>query len=136
MQFSRSMGFEPKPVCGSNPRKEKGGKMRESLCGGALALVSLSLVGLLLAGPARAQTAVAAGKLVVDAPTLTAIGVEWKIAGDDNRNAAVGDGYWQKRATGPRKGPPALRIPPPRVNKPPAPLPPGDPLPPHPHRQP
>ena len=33
---------------------------------------------------------------MVDAPTLTAIGVEWKITGDDNRNAAVEVSYRRK----------------------------------------
>lgn len=71
--------------------------MRIGLWGGALALV-------LLAAPARAEVAVTAGKLVVDAPTLTAIGVEWKITGDNNRNAGVevsyrkkGEAAWHRR---------------------------------------
>jgi hypothetical protein len=69
------------------------------------------MAGLLLAGvPARAQTAVTAGKLVVDAPTLTAIGVEWKIAGDDNRNAAVQVSYRRRGETAWRQALPLLRI--------------------------
>jgi len=53
--------------------------------------------------PAWAENPVTSGKLVVDAPTLTAIGVEWKVGGDDNRNAAVevsfrrkGEQAWHK----------------------------------------
>ena len=67
--------------------------MRGSLWSGALALV-------LLATPVHAEVAATAGKLVVDAPTLTAIGVEWKITGDDNRNAAV-DVSYRRRARRP-----------------------------------
>src|ERR1700744_5878319 len=77
--------------------------MRAGLWYGALALA-------LLATPVQAQTAVTAGKLVVDAPTLTAIGVEWKIAGDDNRNAVVEVSYRRKGETAWRKALPLLRI--------------------------
>ena len=81
--------------------------MRATLWYGALALA-------LLATPASAQpsaqTAVSAGRLVVDAPTLTGIGVEWKITGDDNRNAAVEVSYRKKGETAWRKALPLLRI--------------------------
>ena len=77
--------------------------MRAGFWYGALALA-------LLATPVQAQTAVTAGKLVVDAPTLTAIGVEWKIAGDDNRNAAVEVSYRRRGETAWRKALPLLRI--------------------------
>ena len=65
---------------------------------------------LLAAHPAWSQTVTASGKLVVDAPTLTAIGVEWKIAGDDNRNAAVEVSYRRKGEQAWRKALPLLRI--------------------------
>src|SRR3954470_18359643 len=108
--LAAAWGLNQSLFAGQIPGKEKGLKMRGSLCGGALTLVSLLLVGLLLAGPARAQAVVAAGKLVVDAPTLTAIGVEWKIAGDDNRNAAVEVSYRKKGETAWRQALPLLRI--------------------------
>ena len=76
--------------------------MRAGFWYGALALA-------LLATPVQAQTAVTAGKLVVDAPTLTAIGVEWKITGDDNRNAVVEVSYRKKGETAWRKALPLLR---------------------------
>ncbi len=51
----------------------------------------------------RSQTNTAPGEFRVDPPTLTALGFEWKIAGDDNRNARVevtyrrkGDRDWSK----------------------------------------
>jgi hypothetical protein len=60
-----------------------------------LALVALSL---LIGKPALSQTKAGAvsEKFVIEAPTLTAIGVEWKISGDDNRNAAVAVTYRRK----------------------------------------
>ena len=60
--------------------------------------------------PAWAEDQVTPGKLVVDAPTLTAIGVEWKITGDDNRNAAVEVSYRRKGEQGWHKALPLLRI--------------------------
>ena len=65
----------------------------------------------LLAAPAAAQTATASGKFVVEAPTLTAIGVEWKIAGDDNRNAGVEASYRRKGETAWHKVPAAAAHP-------------------------
>jgi hypothetical protein len=68
------------------------------------------MLAVLCAGPAQAQTATTSGKLLVDAPTLTAIGVEWKITGDDNRNAAVEVGYRRKGEQAWRKALPLLRV--------------------------
>lgn len=53
---------------------------------------------LLMTGHAdgQARNAVQPGELVVEAPTLTAIGVEWKIRGDDNATAAVAVTYRRK----------------------------------------
>jgi hypothetical protein len=74
---------------------------------GALVLIVFSS---LVAGSARSQTATVSGNLVVEAPTLNSIGVEWKITGDDNRNATVEVNY---RRTGEQewhKGLPLMRI--------------------------
>lgn len=68
------------------------------------------LLAILGMAPAWAQTATTSGKLVVDAPTLSAIGVEWKIAGDDNRNATVEVSYRRKGEQAWRKALPLLRI--------------------------
>jgi hypothetical protein len=56
-----------------------------------------------LAGRAEAaDNAVAPGLFIVERPTLKSLGFEWKISGDDNRNAAVvvtyrksGDAAWR-----------------------------------------
>lgn len=83
--------------------------MGKRFWGLAFVVAALSLT-LSFMGPAQSETSVTAGKLVVDAPTLTAIGVEWKIAGDDNTNAAVEVGYRKKGETALRKALPLLRI--------------------------
>jgi hypothetical protein len=46
-----------------------------------------------LAGGARAENAVAPGAFVIERPTLLSLGFEWKISGDDNRNAVVAVSY-------------------------------------------
>jgi hypothetical protein len=59
---------------------------------------------------ARAEPATTSGELVIDAPTLTAIGVEWKITGDDNTNAAVEVRYRRRGEQIWLKALPLLRI--------------------------
>jgi hypothetical protein len=48
------------------------------------------------AAQARTQAATTAGEFFVDPPTLVSLGFEWRIAGDDNRNARV-DVSFRKR---------------------------------------
>ena len=43
-----------------------------------------------------AQPATASGELTVEPPTLVSLGFEWKISGDDNRNAKVETAYRKK----------------------------------------
>lgn len=50
------------------------------------------------------------GKFVVEAATLTAIGVEWRIEGDDNRNATVEVSYRKKGERSWHQALPLLRI--------------------------
>src|SRR5438477_5221702 len=73
-------------------------------------LCAAFMLAVLGAVPARAENQVTSGKLVIDAPTLTAIGVEWKISGDDNRNAAVEVSFRRKGETAWRKALPLLRV--------------------------
>ena len=68
------------------------------------------MLATVLAMPAWAENQTTTGKLVIDAPTLTAIGVEWKITGDDNRNAAVEVSFRRKGEQAWRKALPLLRI--------------------------
>jgi hypothetical protein len=65
----------------------------------ALALIFLAAA--LIAAPARVQAAppqnsTTAGQFQIDPPTLVSLGFEWRIAGDDNRNARV-DVTFRKR---------------------------------------
>lgn len=64
-------------------------------------LMAMAVLGA-MAAPAWAGGAVTPGDFVIERPTLKSLGFEWKIAGDDNRNAAVavtwrkaGEGKWR-----------------------------------------
>jgi len=46
--------------------------------------------------PVRAQNATTAGQFTIERPTLTSLGFEWRISGDDNRNARVDVTYRRK----------------------------------------
>ena len=63
-------------------------------------------VSLLVAAPAWAQAPTTSGEFTVEPPTLLSLGFDWKISGDDNRNAHVDD-RWILR---PRPGPRRVRI--------------------------
>jgi hypothetical protein len=57
-----------------------------------------------------AQNSVTIGEFFIDPPTLVSLGFEWRIAGDDNRNATV-DVTFRKKGDQPwRKGLPLLRL--------------------------
>jgi hypothetical protein len=58
----------------------------------------------------QAQTTTVAGEFSVEPPTLLSLGFDWKIAGDDNRNAAVDVSYRKKGETAWKKGLPLLRL--------------------------
>lgn len=67
------------------------------------AFVAVAAATAFAAMPARAQNRVTAGELSVEPPTLISLGVDWRIDGDDNRNAQVaveyrkvGDGTWRQ----------------------------------------
>jgi len=64
----------------------------------------------LLAVPVRSQTYTSPGRFTVDPPTLVSLGFEWKISGDDNRNARVDVTYRKKGESQWRKGLPLLRL--------------------------
>ncbi len=59
---------------------------------------------------ARAQTSTLAGEFRMDRPTLTALGFEWRISGDDNRNAHVEATYRKKGEPDWRPALPFLRL--------------------------
>lgn len=59
---------------------------------------------------AQSNNAVTAGAFIVEPPTLLNLGFEWKIKGDDNRNATVAVQYRKAGATNWREAQPLLRI--------------------------
>ena len=66
---------------------------------GRLSFTALFATGfMLVAAAASAQTATAAGEFSIEPPTLTALGFDWRISGDDNRNARV-EVSFRKRGT-------------------------------------
>ncbi len=68
------------------------------------------LLGILLAGPAAAQNSTQSGKFIVEHPTLLNLGFQWKITGDDNRNAKVVVQYRQVGEPGWKEALPLVRI--------------------------
>jgi len=57
-----------------------------------------------------ASDAVTAGEFIIESPTLICLGFEWKITGDDNRNAEVAVNYREKGKSEWNKALPLLRI--------------------------
>src|SRR5579864_6150627 len=60
--------------------------------------------------PSWSQARTVAGDFVVEPPTLVSLGFEWRISGDDNRNARVDVTYRKKGEQQWRKGLPLLRL--------------------------
>jgi len=67
-------------------------------------------VAVLAGAPLGAQTITTAGDFSVEPPTLLSLGFDWKITGDDNRNAQVDLTYRKKGETAWKKGLPLLRL--------------------------
>ena len=74
--------------------------------------LSVLLCGLVTVAnlPIHAQTTTVAGQFTVEPPTLVSLGFEWKISGDDNRNAKVETFYRKKGETQWRNALPLLRL--------------------------
>ena len=72
--------------------------------------VLAALSGGASAAPSKPVLATLAGSFTVERPTLVSLGFEWRIQGDDNRNARV-ELSWRKRGeTAWRKGLPLFRL--------------------------
>ena len=71
----------------------------------------------LLASPLRAADKTTAGELITEPPTLISLGFEWRIDGDDNRNAQVAVSYRKQGEQAWKTGPPLLRIGNERINE-------------------
>jgi len=61
-----------------------------------LALAQVLALALLRVAPGWAQAGTASGDFWVEPPTLQSLGFEWRINGDDNRNATVATTYRKK----------------------------------------
>ena len=64
----------------------------------------------LVSTPCWGQTRTVAGDFMIEPPTLASLGFEWRISGDDNRNARVDVTYRKKGEQQWRKGLPLLRL--------------------------
>ena len=70
----------------------------------------ISLLLLASSGLAQSNNAVTAGEFIVEPATIHNLGFEWKISGDDNRNATVAVAYRKAGETTWREAMPLLRI--------------------------
>ena len=68
------------------------------------------LLATFFASPGRCQTTTTPGEFLVDPPTLTSLGFEWRISGDDNHNARVDVTFRKKGEQQWRKALPLLRL--------------------------
>jgi hypothetical protein len=73
-------------------------------------MIPTRIAAFLLPLAAWAQMNTVPGEFVTDAPTLVSLGFEWKITGDDNRNARVEVTYRKTGEQQWRKGLPLLRL--------------------------
>jgi hypothetical protein len=64
----------------------------------------------LLARPSGAQSGTASGDFVTEPPTLRSLGFEWRITGDENRNAKVEVSYRKAGEQGWRQALPLMRL--------------------------
>ena len=72
--------------------------------------VSILLLLLLVSSTALAENQTTPGDLIIDPPTLMALGFAWPIKGDDNRNARVSISYRMKGETTWSRGLDLLRL--------------------------
>src|SRR5438105_1584726 len=87
-----------------------------SNCYNSIAVAAVAMT-LAVASLASAQPRSVARAFTVEPPTLVSLGFEWRIDGDDNRNAVVAVSYRRKGETAWKPGPPLLRIGHERINE-------------------
>jgi hypothetical protein len=98
------MGGSNRGALGDNPART--GARPMSRASRSAILVAL----VFLASRAHAQNKTTTGDFSVEPPTLLSLGFDWKIAGDDNRNASVDVSYRKKGDAAWKKGLPLLRL--------------------------
>ena len=67
-------------------------------------LLALVVQVMLFPRPSWSQTTTGSGEFIVEPPTLLSLGFEWKISGDDNRNARAETSYRRKGERRGRRG--------------------------------
>jgi hypothetical protein len=79
----------------------------------------LAIIALLMLSPSALTAAdkSTAGEFVTEPATLLSLGFEWRIDGDDNRNAQVAVSYRKQGEQTWKAGPPLLRIGNERINE-------------------
>ena len=75
------------------------------------------MIALLFASMLSVQNGTTAQRFVVEPATLVSLGFEWRVDGDDNRNATVAVSYRKKGERDWKAGPPLLRIGHERINE-------------------
>jgi hypothetical protein len=86
------------------------GKSASLACGLTSAVALIAAVACASSAAARPTLPTTAGAFTVERPTLRSLGFEWKISGDDNRNARVEVSYRKRGETRWRQGLPLLRL--------------------------
>src|SRR5580704_6233559 len=79
--------------------------------------VAFALSSLLWTTAVSAADQTTVKELITEPPTLVSLGFEWRIDGDDNRNATVSVSYRQSGTKAWKDGPPLLRIGNERINE-------------------
>ena len=85
-------------------RREMRNKIKRSLCAAAIQI----LFSVVASGAEENKSY--SGEFIVEPPTLTALGFEWRIDGDDNRNAGVSVHYRKRGDAEWREALPLLRL--------------------------
>jgi hypothetical protein len=78
---------------------------------------TILFLSVLYASPLSAADRATAGEFITEPATLISLGFEWRIDGDDNRNAQVAVTYRQQGEQAWKPGPPLLRIGNERINE-------------------
>src|SRR5436305_1126225 len=68
------------------------------------------LLALVFSGVLSAQSATTSGQFTAEPPTLVSLGFEWRITGDDNRNAKVEATYRKRGESAWRPALPLMRV--------------------------
>jgi hypothetical protein len=85
------------------------GEVMRGLLAGLIGALGLAGAGA-LAEPPKPVLATTAGAFTVERPTLVSLGFEWRIRGDDNRNARVEVSFRRRGESAWRKGLPLFRL--------------------------